>query len=223
MADPGYYVVTPYPEEGRLTVDLRYWTVDNDGRPEVVWPEVGIRYGFGPHWTSELFFSWIGPSVRALRASTLNWQNDWMLTQGRQPFDLALHLQWVRELDGDGPDSLEFGPVFQTELGFTRVNANLFLARELGADRGPTALKYQWQLRRRVVPGLHLGLQGFGELGPWDDWAPHARQSHRAGPAFFAGWPLDDGRTLDLQGAWLSGRTYTRPGHMLSLQLRLGF
>ena len=222
VADPGYYVVTPYPEAGRTTIDLRYWTVKPDGRPEVVWPELGIRHGFGTRWTSELLISWIGPDLQRLRTSSLNWQNDILLTQGEWPFDLALHAQWIRDVEADF-DALEFGPVWQTDIGRTQLNANLFFERRFGSAAGTTAMKLQYQLRHRWRPGLHLGMQGFSELGPWNDWAPHARQSHRIGPALFASWPLADGQQIDLQGAFLLGRTYTRPGHMFTMQARWGF
>lgn len=45
-------------------------------------------------------------------------------------------------------------------------------------------------------------------LGAWNDWEPHSRQSHRAGPAVFGTWRAADGAIYKLQAAWLVGRTY---------------
>lgn len=225
QADPGYYVVTPYDNEGLRIVDFRYWTVKPEGRGEVKWPELGLGYGVNSRWTTELYMSWVGSSQEATHASTLNWQNDVLLTQGEWPVDVALHLQLVNDREYDTKNTtLEIGPVLQTDVGRTQLNANLFFERQLsGEDKPPTQLKYQWQLRHRWTPGLHFGLQGFGELGPWKEWSPADRQSHRAGPALFGTWHLQDRQAVKLQAAWLEGKTYGHRGHMFTMRLHTEF
>jgi hypothetical protein len=163
--------------------DLRYGTVKADGGRERVWPEIGFGMGVNRRRTTTFFASHIGPSDLRTRRSTLNWQNDWMLTHGQWPLDVALHTQWIRDPHG-GEAAFEVGPALQTDAGRTGGNTSFFFERNR-AD-GPwqlTRLKSQRQLRHRWRPGLHCGAQGFGELGRWDDWAPASRQSHRAGPA----------------------------------------
>jgi hypothetical protein len=218
-ADPGYYLVTPYDNAGVRTVEARYWSVTRPGRPQVAWPEMGVSLGLNSRWTSGLLWSWIGPSGGPYSLSTVNWSNDVLLTQGEWPLDLALHTMWVRDrADPDG-GALEFGPLMQTDFGRVQLNANLVFEHGLGHARDkPVQLKYQWQLRYRWQPGLHWGMQGFGELGPWRHWDPHRRQSHRAGPAVFGTLPLADREALVFSAAWLEGRTYRRSGHMLSLR-----
>lgn len=224
LADPGYYVVTPYDNEGLRIVDFRYWTVKPDDHTEVVWPEVGFGYGVTSRWTTELFASWIGSSHMATSLSSWNWQNDFLLTQGQWPVDIALHTQLVRTRGDAAETLLEFGPVLQTDVGRTQITGNLFLERTLTASpRRPMELKYQWQLRHRWMRGLHVGAQGFGELGPWNDWAPHAQQSHRAGPALFTSLSRDGGATYKVQAAYLVGRTYARRGHMFTLRAHAEF
>jgi hypothetical protein len=223
-ADPGYYVVTPYDNAGLVTLDLRYWSTHPRHGQRMVWPEFGIGYGVNSRWTTELFESWIGPSLGNVGRSTLNWQNQVLLTQGEWPADLALHLQWVQDRSGTRQHALEFGPLLQTDLGRTQLNANLIFERGRGAASArPTQLKYQWQLRHRWRPGLHLGAQGFGELGPWDDWRPAAQQSHRAGPAAFFTWRDGERPSYHLQAALLSGRTYGQSGRMLTLRAHVEF
>ncbi len=219
-ADPGYYVVTPYDNAGLRIADLRYWTVKRPGRPEVIWPELGLGYGVTSRWTTELLMSWIGTGQAAVRPSTLNWQNQLLLTQGEWPLDVALHLQWIAPRgDNTAPHSLEFGPLLQTDIGRTQLNGNLIFERFTGTGpKPPTQLKLQWQLRHRFGPVWHAGLQGFGELGDWNHWAPHARQSHRAGPAVFGTWRAASGPVYHLQAAWLVGRTYGHHGHMFTLR-----
>jgi hypothetical protein len=221
-ADPGYYLLTPYDQAGVLTAELRYWTVKPQRGSEATWPEAGLGWGVNRRWTTRLLASWIGGSHEATRLATLNWQNSVLLTQGEGPVDVALHLQRIWP-QGGGQQAMEYGLVMKTELGFVHVNFNLVLENTLGAGAPPTRLKLQWQLQQRITPGLHAGLLGFDELGTWKDWAPHASQSHRAGPVLISTWPRDELRALTLQAAWLVGKTYGRTGSMFTLRAAADF
>ena len=218
-ADPGHYLLVPYDNEGLRTVEVRYWSVTRRQRPELTWPELGVGYGFNSRWTSTLYMSWIGSSARATKPATLNWQNTFLLTQGEWPVDVALHLQRIQPQQPGENRALEFGLLLQGDIGRTQFNTNLIVERHLAGPPTPTALKLQWQLRHRSGPGLQFGLLGFDELGPWRDWSPHKRQSHRAGPAVFDAWSLSDRQGVKFQAAWLLGKTYGRTGHMFSTRL----
>ena len=223
-AEPGYYVVTPYDNQGLLRVDFRYWAAKPAGRTEVQWPELGLGWGINSRWTTELYVSWIGSAQAATRPDTLNWQNDVLLTQGEWPVDLALHTQWVQDQDSPRQQTLEWGPALQTDIGRWRLNGNVFFEQGLDPDRSsPTQLQYQWRTRYRLGPVLGVGLDGFGELGTWNHWAPKAQQNHRAGPALAGQWPLENRRSLLVQGAWLWGKTYGRQGHLFSLKATLDY
>lgn len=222
-SDPGYYVVTVYNDPGRLSLDYRYWAIDRPGRNTMTWPEIGLGWNINAWWYSELLAGFIGSSRSATRPSSLNWQNDFLLTDASQRWDIALHTQWIKPQDGKPGQVLEFGPVLQTDIGRTQLNLNLFAERGFGElSAVATQLKYQWQVRHRWHPGLHLGLQGFGELGPWQHWSPRAEQSHRLGPAVFGHIGVGPG-SLGWQAAWLGGSTYARHGQMFTLQLKYGF
>ncbi|MDT9002038.1 hypothetical protein RQP53_22360 [Paucibacter sp. APW11] len=225
QADPGYYLLRPYEQAGHGTVELRYWSVKADaGGPATLWPELGASYGLSRRWTTRLLASFIGTADSAVKLSTLNWQNDWLLSAADSDHELALHTQYISERGYDGGFALEIGPVFQTEFGLTRLNLNLLLSREYNEDAAAsTQLKYQWQVSRPLGPGWRLGLQGFGELGNWLHWAPHKRQSHRAGPSFQRDWQLANGQGLSLQAALLFGSTYTQNGKMFSAQLQWSY
>jgi hypothetical protein len=226
-ADPGYYVVTAYDNADQRSIDFRYWTVQNTGRREWIWPEVGFAYGVNSRWTTELFMSYIGPSNWDIVPSTLNWQNDVLLTQGEWPIDVAVHTQLVREVATDGKRYyLEYGPALQTDIGRTQLNANLFFERTFDYQAPPIELKYQWQVRHRWQPWLNFGAQGFGELGRWDHWNEGGKQSHRAGPAVFG--HLDLGQSgernaLLYQAAYLLGTIYNARGHMFTMRLQYAF
>src|SRR5215831_7207796 len=113
-ADPGYYVVTVYDNEGQRSLDLRYWTVKFPQRPEMIWPEAGFGYGVSSRWYTELYGSWIGSSQMPTQLSTLNWQNDVLLTQGELPLDIAVHTNLISNQRDSGGGAIEWGPVLQT-------------------------------------------------------------------------------------------------------------
>ena len=225
LADPGYYVVTAYDNEGVRTLDTRYWTVKSAGSDATLWPEIGLGYGVTSRWYTEIFASFIGDAGSAQKLSSMNWQNEVLLTRGQYPFDLALHASVIRTYGYSAGKTLEIGPVLQTEVGRTQLNANLFFERSWGGDdpQQPTQMKYQWQVRYHWVPLLNVGLQGFGELGAWDDWSARADQSHRAGPALFGTWRLADGHALQYQAALLFGSTYGQNSRMFSMRVQYGF
>ena len=220
-AEPGYYLVQAYDNAGEKAVDVRYWTVKPNGATAVIWPEIGFAYGVNSRWTTELYASWVGTWDDGTRLDTLNWQNDVLLTQGERPYDLALHTNLLVSRDRAMGDLFEFGPALQTDFGRTQVNANVFFERSFhGQARPDTKLQYQWQAKYRWRPGLHLGVQGFGELGTWDDWTSRGRQSHRAGPALSGTWRLAEGQALKYEASILKGSTYGRQGSMFSMRLR---
>ena len=223
LADPGYYVVTVYDDPGVRTVDFRYWTVKRPGAAAVTWPEVGLGWNVNGRWYTEILASYVGSSEFATRPSTLNWQNDLLLTQGQYPFDIAVHTLLVKSQNAFASNAFEFGPAFQTDIERTQVNVNVFFERSFGAHASePTQLKYQWQLRHRWRPWLHFGAQGFGELGKWDDWSPRDAQSHRVGPALFGALPMGE-RPLLWQAAYLTGSTYGQHGKMFSMRVKYDF
>ncbi len=223
-ADPGYYLVAPYDNAGLRSIDFRYWTVKPSGAVEVLWPEIGFAYGVNSRWTTELLLSFIGSSAEATVPSTLNWQNDFLLTQGEWPFDLAVHTKWIDDRIRSDRYAIEYGLLFQTDIGRTQLNANLILERSFNTPQPrPPQLKYQWQLRHRWTRTFHVGLQGFGEVGDWDAWAAQPRQSHRAGPALFATLRLGEREALHFQAAYLQGKTYGRQGHMFTLRTHCDF
>ncbi len=221
MADPGYYLVTAYDNAGQVNIDYRYWTVKSHGSAEVIWPEIGIGYGVNSRWTTALLASYIGSDRFSTRLSSLNWQNDVLLTQGEYIADVAIHTLLIRNHGRTPGHVLEFGPVLQTDVGRVQLNGNLVFERGLG-DGPPakTQLKYQWQAKYRWKPGLHMGLQGFGELGPWNNWSPAGQQSHRAGPVLSGSFPLGATQAVKYEVAYLMGSVYGNNGNMFAMRLQ---
>ncbi len=216
--DPGYYLVSPYDQAGQLGVELRYWTIKRPQRGAVLWPEAALSYGINSRWTTRVLASGIGTSLGEQKLASINWQNVVLLTQGERPYDLALHAQ-VTRLREQG-NAVELGPVWQTDLGRVKLNANLIWEYDSSPGRHDTRLKLQWRGLLRVAPGWRLGVLGFDELGPWTRWLPAARQSHRAGPALLATLHDSSAGRLELQAAFLWGKHYGRQGDMFTSQLQ---
>jgi hypothetical protein len=223
-AATGYYLVSTYDVEGQKSVDFKYWNADYKRSSSVSSPELGFGYGVTSRWYTELSAVWIRLHGRSDRLAALEWQNDYMLTQGQYPFDLALHTTIGRGDSGPHSRSVEIGPVLQTEIVRTQFNFNVFLQREYRTgEREHTQLTYQWQVKQRWKSWLEPGVQGFGEVGKWDDWEPVKRQSHRFGPALFGSRDVGAGQTLKYEAAWLVGKNSARTAKSFTMRVQYIF
>ncbi len=223
-AEPGYYLVEVYEDQGAAHIDFRYWTVKAKGGSEVVWPEIGIGYGVTKRWYTELYMSYEGLAFSNSTPSSLNWQNDFLLTQGQFDFDLALHTNLAKGQESSDDDALEIGPVLQTDIGRVQLNANLIFEKSLApGNTDAPQLKYQWQAKYRWKNGVRAGVQGFGELGPWNQWLTADRQSHRWGPVISSTWELQGRQRIETQAAYLTGKVFGNAADMLSVRLQYVF
>lgn len=223
-AGAGYYLVSVYENEGEKALDFKSWSSFMSGKPRISAPEFGISYMPDKRWYTELYATWLKREGSAMQAHAWTWQNDYLLTQGQYPFDLALHTNLEKYHDSSRGTSFEFGPVLQTEFGRLQVNANLFFERSYRVTQATSMqMKYQWQTRYRWRPALEFGLQGFGELGDWNNWAPVAQQSHRIGPVLAGALPAGDGRTFRYEAAYFGGKLFARPAHVFSVRLQYAF
>lgn len=221
-AATGYYLVNVYSDPGQLTLDYKYWNAKRPGSAPVGSPELGVGYGVNSRWYTELYGVYTQTAAQGTSFFSLNWQNDVLLTQGEYPFDLAIHtnLEQYRGRDGYG---LEWGPALQTEWWRTQFNLNLFFQRDYRvAQGGPTQLVYQWQVRQHWRPVLNFGVQGFGELGKWDNWNHREDQSHRLGPALF-GTAYFGRQFLKYEAAYLFGTNNAHSARSVTMRLQFGF
>lgn len=148
-----------------------------------------------------------------------------MLTQGQFDVDVALHTNLVHGQESSDENALEFGPVLQTDVGRVQLNGNLVFEKSLtpGNTTAPQ-LKYQWQAKYRWNQVLHTGLQGFGELGTWNNWLDAGRQSHRWGPVVGGTWPLNQKQRVEYQASYLTCSVYGgSAADMFSLRLQFVF
>jgi hypothetical protein len=224
-AETGYYLVTTYPNAGQAALDYKYWNAHVPGQPTVASPELGIGYGVNARWYTELSAAWAQVGGSRTHHTGIEWQNDFMLTQGQYDVDVALHTMVERSHDRAEGYAIEFGPVLQTEIGRTQFNVNLFFQRELdNGEHNETELTYQAQVKYRWKNWLQPGVQAFGEVGKWNDWLPRHEQSHRIGPALFGQINLGpNGRQLKYEAAYLSGRNAARSANSFAMRVQYLF
>ncbi|MFZ6743182.1 hypothetical protein ACO0LC_08165 [Undibacterium sp. JH2W] len=227
-AGSGYYLVSIYENEGEKTIDFKTWSSFIDNRPTSTVPELGFSYMPNKTWYTEVYASWFRRGAASLANSAWTWQNDFLLTHGQYPVDLALHTSLNKNTDSSRGVDFEFGPAMQTEFGHLQVNTNLFLERTYRINPATRMqMKYQWQTKYRYRPELEFGVQGFGELGNWDNWSTLALQSHRAGPmvsgTFRLGGTVDSQQALGYEASYVVGKLNTRHAGVFSMRLQYAF
>lgn len=224
-AETGYYLVSVYDVEGQAAVDYKYWNAHFKDRATRAAPEIGFSYGVTSRWYTELSASWFQIGGKQTRYTGVEWQNDFLLTQGQYDWDVALHTVIERPRDRADGYFVEIGPVFQTEYWRTQFNFNVFFQREFdNGEKNDTELVYQWQIKHRWKSWLQPGLQGFGEVGKWNDWLPQGRQSHRAGPAVFGSVDVGPrGHQIKYEAAYLIGQNSNRPARTFSMRVQYIF
>ena len=233
-AEPSYYLIPTYENAGEKSIDFKLWSVKAPGDARVTAPHIGFAYGLTRAWYTNVSVGYLHSPETGTRYSDLNWQNDYLLTQGQYPFDFGIHTNIKKYRAFEGSDSLEyfgeyrgvnveFGPVAQTEIGRLQLNANLLFDRTYRTDLpNRMQMKYQWQAKYRFFRQLHLGVQGFGELGDWDRWAPRNGQSHRAGPVISGELPMG-AQTLKYEAAFLSGSIFAEHAKTISMRVQAVF
>jgi hypothetical protein len=227
IAGPADYVYTPHIERGELELDVKYGAASSNAgvRPQAV--SIGLGYGVTEHWFTE---GYVKQKHNAGGDSTyIEWENRFLLIGGGSaPVDIG----WVTELEAPltsgAPWEVRAGPLFQSTFGKLQLNGNVIFERAFGgADEDSVAqvtnIGYQWQARHRAGGQLDLGVQGFGEMGKWDQWSKTAEQSHRMGPAVFGKLMLGEHDAIKYNAAWLVGMTDAAPDSTLRMQIEYEF
>jgi hypothetical protein len=221
---PGYYVITTYDNEGEKSVDFNFWNVKMPNSPAVNAPDVGFGYGVTSRWFTELFAEDKHIDGGSTAFAKWSWENDYMLTQGQYPIDLAMHTLITRFHNTDSGIGFEFGPVLQADIDHLQLNGNIFFDREYqAAQTNRMQMKYQWQAKYRWKPQFAFGLEGLGELGEWRDWSAESAQSHRIGPAIFTAFRRAGGQQFKLEAAYLFGKIFAKEAKVFTLRAHYEF
>lgn len=225
-AGPADYVYTPAVEYGEREVDFKYGSASKSDEPRQQAASLGFGYGATESWFTEIYLKYEKTGPDGVRFDAVEWENKFQLTEtGKYFVDVGLITEI--EVPTDRSEGYEFkiGPLFQTEFGKVQVNANVLLERQVRGVNQPAGpeLGYQWQVKYRWLPAFEYGLQGFGEVGKWNDWAPAEERTHRLGPAVFGKIGLGGRQAIRYNAAWLVGAATGAPDHTFRLQAEYEF
>ena len=224
-AGPSDYVFTPQVMKGEREIDFKMGTAKSDGRSSDSAASVGFGYGVSERWFTEIYAKYKRGSGEGTHYDAVEWENKFQLTEtGRYPVDLGLVLEIERPKEHDEGWEVKWGPLFQSQVGRTQLNTNILFERSFdSAERSETEMLYQWQAKYLWISKLDFGLQGFGEVGKWNDWDPASRQSHRMGPAIFGKYLLGGRKEIEYNAAWLFGVSNAAPDNNFRLQVEYEF
>jgi hypothetical protein len=225
-AGPGDYLFTPTVEEGEKEIDFKFGTAkEPDGTRKTV-SMLGFGYGATSYWFTELYLKHEREGGDNLTLA--EWENKFQLTEtGKYAVDVGLITEIEAPLSGNNePWEFKIGPLFQTEFGKLQLNANVLFERKFAGDDNAqhvTEMGYQWQAKYRLQPTFEFGVQAYGEVGKWNDWANMDEQNHRIGPAIFGKFALNEKQKIKYNAAWLLGASDAAPDNTLRLQVEYEF
>lgn len=226
-AGPADYVYSPNVEHGEREIDFKFGSTRDGMSDRQQATSIGFGYGATERWFTEVYVKYQRGGGESNHLDALEWENKFQLTEtGEYPVDIGLITE-IEKPHRKGEPSFEFkfGPLFQTEFGKLQLNANLLFERKFrGKDEEVTVqhnteIGYQWQIKYRWLPSFEYGLQGFGDMGKWNDIDPRGQQNHRYGPAIFGKLALGNRQALKYNAAWLLGASQAAADHTLRMQV----
>jgi hypothetical protein len=227
-AGPDEYVQTPTVQYGEREIDFKYGTRRyDDANERESAGSLGLGYGATPWWFTEAYVKYHKEPGDRTSYDAFEWENKFQLTEtNKYPVDVGMLVELEYPRDRDEGYELKLGPLLQFDTGPLRWNTNVFLERSFrakGDEPHVTELQYQAQVTYRLPNGIDVGAQAFGDLGKWNDWAPHDEQSHRMGPAVFGKVKLEGRQAIEWNAAWLFGLTDGAADNGLRLQAEYEF
>lgn len=225
VAGPADYIYTPTVEYGEREIDFKFGSARLPGGNKSQAANIGFGYGATEWWFTEVYLKYAKSTAQNTRLTAVEWENKFQLTEsGKYPVDVGLVTELEVPRDRNDAYEFKFGPLFQTEFGKVQLNGNLLFEREF-SDGLPhkTEMGYQWQVKYRWQPKFEVGLQGFGEVGEWNNWDSSDLQKHQFGPAVFGKIAIGERKALKYNAAWLVGTSKAAPDHTFRLQVEYEF
>jgi hypothetical protein len=185
-----------------------------------------LGFGVNRWWFTEVYAIWHKLPGEGHSFDAWEWENKFQLTEtGKYPVDVGLLFEAERPKDRSEGYEYRWGPLLQADITPTvQANLNLLIQKQIRASTpSKAALGYQWQVKYRWRPAFEYGLQGFGDVGPWNDWHPKSTQAHIAGPALFGRNGLGGRQAIKYNAGLLFGLTDGAPRNTLRLQAEYEF
>lgn len=225
-AGPADYILSPLVEEGEREIEFKAGSAKLRDGTRASKESIGLGWGATSWWFTEIAAVWHKQPGERHGFDAWEWENRFQLTPtGKYPVDVGLLFEIERPKDRSEGYEYRWGPLLQSDLSPTvQANLNLLWEKHVRASEGGKAeLGYQWQLKYRWRPELEFGVQGFGDVGPWNDWEPHAEQPHVAGPLLLGRLKLGDHQVLKYNAGLLFGMTDGAPHRTFRLQAEYEF
>lgn len=226
LAGPSDYVFTPVVEEGEREIDFKAGTAKLRDGTRVSKYSVGLGLGVNSGWFTEVYAIWHKEPGAQHSFDAWEWENKFQLTEtGKYPVDLGFLFEIERPKDRSEGYEYRWGPLLQTDITpNVQANLNLLFEKHIRATEPTKAvLGYQWQVKYRWRPSFEFGLQGFGAVGPWNDWEKKSEQPHVAGPAVFGRIGLGGRQAIKYNAGLLFGLTDGAPRNTFRLQAEYEF
>lgn len=225
LAEPADYVAVPTVIGGEREIDFKLGSASKGGEPRASAASVGLGYGVNDWWFTEAYVKYKNEDAQGTKFDAVEWENKFQLTEtGKYPVNVGFLLEVEHPQDRSEGWEVMWGPLFQAEFGRVQVNFNPLLQRNYRSEAlADTQFKYQWQAKYRWKQEFEFGVQGFGETGKWNSWAPRDAQNHRLGPAVFGKLLLGGRQAIEYNAAWLIGTSQAAPDHTFRLQVEYEF
>ncbi len=222
LAGVADYIYVPTVEYGEKEIDFKTGTAKLKSGDRAQVSSIGFGYGVTEYWFTEVYFKHEREGSDTI--SIGEWENKFQLTEtGKYPVDLGLVVEIEAPLNKNAVYELKLAPLLQTEFGKVQLNGNIILERTFGPNQHATELGYQWQAKYRLQPTFEFGLQGFGGMGKWNDWAPADEQNHSLGPAVFGKIGLGGKQKIKYNAALLFAASEAAPNNTFRMQFEYEF
>lgn len=224
-AGPNDYIRTPTVTYGEREIDFKSGVQKNrDGSTEAAH---SIGFGFTPTngWFTEIYAKYARPTGESNSLDAWEWENRFQLTEsGKYPVDVGFLLEIERPKDRTEGYEITYGPMLQTEWGKWQGNLNAFIQKHVRANSAfDTELLYQLQLKYRSSEQLEWGVQGFGNVGRWNQWNASGQQEFKMGPALFGKIRTGTKEAIKWNAGLLAGTTNATPKTTLRFQAEYEF
>lgn len=225
MAEPADYVHTPRVEAGETEIGFKFGTSRPSGGSRESAAALGIGHGMTDWWSSEVYFLYQRDPTGATELEALEWENTFrLLDEGESALGMGFIIELQRSRDRSEGHELVFGPLLEKHLGRLRLNLNLLFSGEHRSDDARrTQFGYQFQARYPLHPTADIGMQAFGSMGRWNDWAPRSEQFHRLGPAVFGTFTVGGQYRIHYDAALLFEAANRQKGHTIRTALSYEF
>ena len=228
LASDKLMVEYPTVNSGETEIGMRVLAL-SDNNPDVNHAQtrkLGAGYGISDSWFSELYAEYEKPAdSNTMQVQYYEWENMLRLTgPGRHTADWAIILEYSYATDQAEQDAVKLMPIMQTRFRHTMLTMNF------GFERNPSEnatkhwqFSYGWQYLWLGNPAYRFAIEGYGQTGDVNHWAPAQEQTHQIGPALVGKVRTSEDSGFEYRLGVFAGLTQSTPDRafMASIEYEL--